>query len=77
MKIKQITCTISHTINLGNFNSLRVEWGEVVELEENEQNPEAYDVICKDMKERVKGQVKELETNEKPSGSLESRATRR
>ena len=37
MKLKQVTMTVSRTINLGNYESLRLEAGAVIEFENGEE----------------------------------------
>ena len=34
MQLKSITCTVGRTINMGNFNSLRIEWSETVDMDD-------------------------------------------
>ena len=33
MQLKSITCTVGRTINIGDFNSLRIEWSETVDVD--------------------------------------------
>ena len=45
MKINKITASISHTINLGNYESVRVEWTEEWELEEGDTIPGIHEKL--------------------------------
>jgi hypothetical protein len=51
--VKQVSCTMSRTINLGDYNSIRVEWGEVAEVEEGAD----IVVIAEDLMAEVKAML--------------------
>lgn len=80
-RIKEITCTISQTHNLGNYNSLRVEWSETVELRQfgtdNEQDFETYyrDIV-EATRQQVSKRVEELAMQERPTGVTANTARR-
>lgn len=81
-RIKEITCTISQTHNLGNYNSLRVEWSETVELEVPTAGPgdhgiqEYYNEVCELTRTRVSERVEELALQERPTGVTANTARR-
>ena len=43
--INKIVASISHTVNLGNYESARVEWTEEWELEEGDSVPEVHEKL--------------------------------
>ncbi len=61
MKVKEITCTVSRTVNLGEYNSLRVEWSETVEFNFAEgEGPDGGASLKSDLMEQVIDQVDTL-----------------
>ena len=56
MKLTQVSMTVSRTFNLGNFESLRVEAGAVVEFGNGEEpNPQgARDTMLAEIRESLK-----------------------
>ena len=72
-RVKEITVTISQTHNLGNYNSLRAEYSEVIELAPSDElrivQEEAYD--------RVSTEVERICLAEKPVGVTANTARRK
>jgi len=56
----QVTCTIGHTINTGNYSSLRVEWTEVWDIS-NEYPPSSVDMVREELRKTVQTNIKTLE----------------
>ncbi len=88
-RIKEITCTISQTHNLGNYNSLRVEWSETVELGAfkpgtiaspgragEQEEASYYQEVCEATRTRVSKKVEELALQERPTGVTANTARR-
>ena len=67
MRIKEITLTGSRTINLGNFNSIKVEGSCTVSIDENEQDEFFIDTARSLAMQEVKKQMNELYNKLKPS----------
>lgn len=59
MKTKEVSVGFTYTKNLGNFESLKVDGGVVVSVEENENPEEVYEQAWKSVKNQIK---KGLET---------------
>lgn len=60
MKIKQIRAVVSRTVNMGNYESLRIEAEQVAELDPGEDPKKAFQKLF----ERTKKEVKERTTSE-------------
>ena len=59
MRIKEITVGASRTINLGNYNSIKVEGSCTVELAEGEDGSPFIEMARERATEEVKQQLKE------------------
>lgn len=66
MRIKEITIGASRTINLGNYNSIKVEGRATVELEEGEDGSPFIEAARDKAIEEVKLQLKEAYTKIQP-----------
>ena len=60
MKISQITISASRTVNLGNYNSLKVEGAATVTLDEHDLIDIARDAAIKEVKEQMEEAFKEF-----------------
>ena len=72
-RVKQITVLISQTHNLGNYNSLRVEYSEVVEIQEGDDLISIRDAAYR----RVSEEVERICLAEKPVGVTANTARRK
>lgn len=63
MRIKEITMTGSRTINLGNYNSIKIEGSCTIELAEGESTVDARALALIE----IKNQMNEMHNSLKPS----------
>lgn len=54
MKVKEVSVVVSRTFNLGNFNSLRVEGGCVVTIEDGDDLDAARTVALNETRETLR-----------------------
>lgn len=66
MRIKEITVSASRTINLGNYESLRVEGSCTMELQPHEAEAEFVDAARKQAIEEIKTQMNQAYNAVKP-----------
>ncbi|MCH8963806.1 MAG: hypothetical protein IIB58_02505 [Planctomycetes bacterium] len=60
MKIKTITATRGATINLGNYENRRIEFGVTADVEDDETPEDAMDDLIVWIRARLKREVKEV-----------------
>lgn len=58
MTFKSITFHRAATVNLGNFNSTKIELGATVELQPGETEEQAFERLSKWVNDKVREQVK-------------------
>jgi|TARA_Y100000310_G_C20519186_1_gene732783 hypothetical protein len=59
MRVKEVSLTISKTINLGNYESLRVEAGMVIEVDSLGNEQDAWEQASADIHRELALQIKE------------------
>lgn len=59
MKIKRISCSMGRTINLGQFESLRVDTEFAAQIEEGEDVEDCWDQLVKYTRSKMKEACKE------------------
>ena len=57
MKVKQIRVAIARTVNMGNYETLRVDADATADLESNEDFKEAFDQLFKDVRKQVRKRI--------------------
>lgn len=60
MKIRRVTYQESRTINVGNYNSIRVEFGLEAELDDGENLPKVQTQIKSIVRDTIETEVGEL-----------------
>ncbi len=65
MRISQITIGVSRTVNLGNYNSLKIEGLVTVDLLEDDRIEDARDLATKEIKEQLKTAYSKFKPKEK------------
>lgn len=66
MKTKSISVLVSRTINLGNFESLRLEAGSIIELEEGDDAAEASARALVEVRGSLREQLAALRPKKRP-----------
>lgn len=60
MRIKEIEITVGRTVNLGNFNSARVEFSATAELDSDEDPTQAQRDLYSDLRRKVEAAAESL-----------------
>lgn len=60
MKIKQITVTLGRTLNLGNYESARMDVGVTVDLDPDDNPSEVFEATYKTAKEKLNSKIETL-----------------
>lgn len=60
MKISQITISASRTVNLGNFNNIKIEGSVTINLDENDLIDDARNIAVNEIKQQMKTAFTEL-----------------